>query len=369
MPAPYFITGPVGASKTSTMVNLIVGYLNEGRPVATNIDLYLEYMPLNELGLNTPVIRLPEEPRSTDLDNLGYAYPKEHGYDESKNGGLFIDETAFFLNSREWQKRDRQELINWFRLVRKRGWNAFLAVQDIDSVDKQVINSLCRSIGWCYTSDSFMRGGGNPLLMLILLPVRVFAKFFIKRILGVPRIHMCTFYSGKSVSTGVKQDTVMAKGLWLYRSYDTKQEFHDGSEMMEFPVKDKEGQYLVTYRDPKTKKMIERYVHRDAICHLDDVSIKKEIRSVDMRAPYSILPAKYIRAWYPADVSDGASSVQFSLLLIPVYAVVALAVLFKYKCCRYSPRRLALLSFTNIYLLYELFTTDAFLKSVFSFLA
>ncbi|QJT27702.1 hypothetical protein E4185_17665 [Aeromonas media] len=150
MKAPYFVTGPVGAGKTVNMVNIMVGYLNEGRPVATNIDVYPEHMPLNEIGKQTPIIRLPEEPRSSDLENLGYAYerPKKTAlwsaeaqlYDESKNGCLALDETAFFMNTRDWNNPNRAQLIKWLRLVRKRGWNAFLGVQDIESIDKQIVN-------------------------------------------------------------------------------------------------------------------------------------------------------------------------------------------------------------------------------------
>lgn len=326
MPAPYFITGPVGASKTSTMVNLIVGYLNEGRPVATNIDLFPEHMPLNETGRRTPIIRIPEEPRPCDLDNLGFAYPKGEGYDEKRNGGLFVDETAFFLNSREWQKKDRQELINWFRLVRKRGWNAFLAVQDMDSVDKQIINSLCRSVGWCYTSDNFLKGGGgNVLLMLILLPLRLIAKFWIKCILRVPRIHMCTFYGGKSVASGVKQDTVMAKGMWLYKSYDTKQEFHDGTEMLESVKRDNKGRVFARYRDPSTGQMVDGFVRDDVIPHLKSVTIPKQVKSVDFRATYTLLPADYILRWYHPDKAKKmtASKPDFGTFILKVAVFVS----------------------------------------------
>lgn len=340
MPAPYFITGPVGASKTSTMVNLIVGYLNEGRPVATNIDLFPEHMPLNELGRKTPIIRIPEEPRPSDLDALGFAYPKGEGYDESRNGGLFVDETAFFLNSREWQKKDRQELINWFRLVRKRGWNAFLAVQDMDSVDKQIINSLCRSVGWCYTSDNFLKGGGgNILLSLILLPLRAVAKAYIKWVLRVPRIHMCTFYGGKSVSSGVKQDTVMAKGMWLYKSYDTKQEFHDGTEMMETVKTDDKGRVYARYRDPSTNQMTEGFVRTDVLPMLKSCTVSKVVKSVDFRASYTMLPADYILRWYHPEKAQIMDNKKTSLSTFILKVSVFLAVNFLQIFLRFSKER------------------------------
>lgn len=317
MKAPYFVTGPVGAGKSVTMVNIMVGYLNEGRPVATNIDVYPEHMPLNEIGKQTPVIRLPEEPRSSDLEDLGYAYarPKktalktddDSGYDESKNGCLALDETAFFMNTREWNNPDRAQLIKWLRLVRKRGWNAFLGVQDIESIDKQIVNALCRTICWCYSSDSMFSASMGAKGMLVY-PLIWIARLFIRFVLRVPRIHVASYFKGKSKSTGTPCGTKYAWGRWLYKAYDTSQEFDDGKELFEFPIKNDKGLYKcrLALANGDTREV---FLHHSAIATTPDCTVLKDPRFVDMRAVYTILPAKYIDQWYskpaeqPAPVS------------------------------------------------------------------
>ena len=300
MKAPFFITGPVGAGKSSMMVYLMVGYLNEGRPVATNIDVFPEEMPLNELGKKTPIIRLPDEPRSLDLINLGRAYPIDDdgkGYDESRNGGLFLDETGFFMNSREWNKPDRMSLIKWLRLVRKKGWNCFLGVQDLDSIDNQILNALCRSVGWCYSSDTFASASGGVAASIVLLPFKIIIRSFIKFVLRVPRVHMCTFYQGKSVHSGLKQDTCFAWGKWLYSSYNTAQEFTDGTDLLDTPVRNAKGDVKV--RIPTVDGAQVKFVAPSAVSLIPGAVVETEAVFRDMRAIYTVLPASYIDAWYP----------------------------------------------------------------------
>lgn len=330
MKAPYFVTGPVGAGKSVTMVSIMVGYLNEGRPVATNIDVYPEHMPLNEKGKATPIIRLPEEPRSSDLENLGYAYerPKktalrsdqEQIYDESKNGCLALDETAFFMNTRDWNNPDRAQLIKWLRLVRKRGWNAFLGVQDIESIDKQIVNALCRTICWCYSSDTMFSSSMGAKGFLVY-PLIWIARLVIKFGLRVPRVHVASYFKGKSKATGSPCGTKYTWGRWLYKAYDTAQEFDDGKELFDFPIRDSKG--LIKCRiklgngDYK-----DAYLHPDAIDATPDCERYTEPRFVDMRACYSILPAKYIHQWYgdkPVQKAKLSGAVASSRSTPPVY--------------------------------------------------
>lgn len=343
MKAPYFVTGPVGAGKTVNMVNIIVGYLNEGRPVATNIDVYPEHMPLNEIGKQTPIIRLPEEPRSSDLENLGYAYerPKktalwsaeEQLYDESKNGCLALDETAFFMNTREWNNPDRAQLIKWLRLVRKRGWNAFLGVQDIESIDKQIVNALCRTVCWCYSSDTMFSASMGAKGFLVY-PLIWFARLFIRFVLRVPRIHVASYFKGKSKTTGSPCGTKYAWGRWLYKAYDTAQEFDDGKELFDFPIRDSKGLIKCRIRLANGEYK-EAYLHPSAIDATPDCERLTEPRFVDMRACYTILPAKYIHQWYggnTATVSPSSivqpSPIRFPItnpMQLPGYVVMRLA--------------------------------------------
>lgn len=303
--APYIITGPVGASKTSSTVSLIIDYLNEGRPVATNIDVFPERMRLTETGKKTPLIRIPDEPRSSDLLALGHAYDlKKFGYNERKNGMLALDETAFFLNSREWNKPDRSQLIKFLRLIRKKGWNAFLLVQDLDSLDSQVVNALCRTIGWCHTSDNLMgaSSSGNPVAGLLMAPLRFGFKLFLKFVLKAPRIHYCTFYLGKSIANGLKQDTHTFYGEWYYDSYDTGQEFTDGGEFLDLPIRDSKNNVKVSFKVGNDIQY--SFVPYNAALTNPAFTIERETVYRDMRASYSILPAEILHAWYPDCVPE-----------------------------------------------------------------
>lgn len=303
MNAPYFITGPLGASKTVSTVSLIVGYLNEGRPVATNIDVFPERMKLTEIGKATPIIRLPDEPRSEDIIAMGYSYEQnEWGYDESKNGILALDETSFIFNSREWNKADRLAFIKILRMIRKRGWNCFFITQDIDSIDKQIVEALCKTIGWCQTTDDYMGISGNFLQTIILLPFKLIAAAFIRLVLRVPKVHMVTFFTGKSVSNGNQKGRHFAWGKWLYQSYNTAQEFEDGSEIIDLPIRDKNDNVKVSYT---VKDKIEySYVTHEAAITNPIFTIERQSVFRDMRAAYTVLPAKILTAWYPDGVPE-----------------------------------------------------------------
>lgn len=303
MKAPYFITGPLGASKTVTTVSLIVGYLNEGRPVATNIDLFPERMKLTEIGKKTPILRLPDEPRSEDIIAMGRAYDeKEWGYDEDKNGILALDETSFIFNSREWNKSDRLNFIKILRMIRKRGWNCFFITQDINSIDGQIVEPLCKTIGWCQTSDDYMSISGSFIQAVILMPFKLIATIFIRFILRVPKIHILTFFSGKSVSNGNQKDRHYAWGKWLYQSYNTGQEFEDGMEILDLPERDKNGNVKVSYIVNDEQNI--SWVSHDAALSNSAFTIERHSVFRDMRAPYTILPANYLTAWYPNGVPE-----------------------------------------------------------------
>ena len=90
--------------------------LAEGRAVATNLDLDLE--KLCGPKAKTPrVVRLPDKPTVAHLDSLGRG---NESYDETKNGGIFLDEVSQLLNARNWQDKRQQDVIDWLCTVGKR---------------------------------------------------------------------------------------------------------------------------------------------------------------------------------------------------------------------------------------------------------
>ncbi len=44
---------------------------------------------------------------------------------------VVLDECGTWLNTREWQDKSRQNLIDWMLHSRKKGWDIILIVQDL----------------------------------------------------------------------------------------------------------------------------------------------------------------------------------------------------------------------------------------------
>jgi hypothetical protein len=131
-------------------------------------------------------------------------------FDESKNGLLVLDEIATFLNSRQWQKDGRQELINWLLQSRKFGWDLMFLAQHPRLVDAQVRDSLFDLIGVVRRLDK------------IAIPFfgRIAALFGFK--LKMPRVHIA------ALRYGMHADSPIAERIWcrggdLFKGYDTTQ--------------------------------------------------------------------------------------------------------------------------------------------------
>jgi len=206
--AVYFITGKLGAGKTLAAVWRIAKYLQAGRPVATNLDLYLEHWPRPDKR-DVRVTRLPDKPTARDLDSLGKG---NETYDEDKNGLVVLDECGTWFNTRTWADKDRAALIGWFLHARKLGWDVVFIVQDLDIVDKQAREALAEHTVFCKRMDRM----SIPIIGFLL------------RSLGVqkllPRIHI-----GVVVYGDTRQHPIVDR--WFYRGdawhslYDTKQAF------------------------------------------------------------------------------------------------------------------------------------------------
>lgn len=205
--ASYFITGKLGSGKSLCAVGKIFEYMAAGRAVATNLDIYLpEYMlPTSKKTL----LRLPDKPTVFDLTVLGSGNDSP---DEEKNGLLVLDELGSWFNSRAWQDKSRQPLLEWFIHARKYGWDVFLLVQSIDMVDNQLRDMLGEHLVICKRLDRVK----IPYLGNVL------------RWLGfkgnLPKIHVATVFYGDTISALVVDKwRYMAKNL--YRCYNTKQVF------------------------------------------------------------------------------------------------------------------------------------------------
>ena len=207
--AVYFITGKLGSGKSIAAVGKIRDYLNEGRAVATNLDLNLEKM-VNPWAKNTKVTRIPDKPTVDDLENLPEPY--EGDYDESKMGGIFLDECGTWFNTRDYRDKSRQPLINKLLHIRKAGWDVYFIIQHMDMIDKQVRDALGEHTVYCQRADKLAIPFLTPLLKVFGLNIRP------------PKIHLGVVKYGTSILSPTV-DRWVYSGTDLYDAYDTRQVF------------------------------------------------------------------------------------------------------------------------------------------------
>lgn len=217
--AVYFVTGKLGSGKSLVAVGKIRDYLSEGRRVATNLDLWLDDMFTYH---DQPAIRLPDKPRPEDMLALGPGYDSDdpRDNDESKYGLIVLDECGTWLNSREWNDKERRKLIDWFLHARKHRWDVIFLIQDIESCDAQIVRSLCEHLVVCRRMDRFKIMG-----------------------IGLPRFHVANVYYGKT--TEVPVDRWTYRGTDLFSAYDTRQVFRDGIEFFESGPVDMRASYTM----------------------------------------------------------------------------------------------------------------------------
>ncbi|AOE85534.1 zonular occludens toxin domain-containing protein [Pseudomonas sp. TCU-HL1] len=201
--AVYFVTGRLGSGKSLACVDKIREYLAAGRRVATNLDLHLDEMFTLHKATAT---RLPDKPRPQDMEALGEGYQAEdpRDYDEKRFGLIVLDECGTWLNTREWNDKERRKLIDWFLHARKLRWDVMFLIQDIESCDAQIVRSLCEHLVICRRLDRF-------------------------KVMGIklPRMHIANVYYGRTAE--VRVEKWMYRGEDLFNCYDTRQVFRDST--------------------------------------------------------------------------------------------------------------------------------------------
>lgn len=209
--AVYFVTGKLGSGKSLVSVGKIRDALQEGKPVATNLNIRLDKMVGRKA--KTPVLyRLPDKPTADDMNALGSG---NNSYDEEKNGLIVLDECGTWFNARNWQDKGRKELLEWLLHARKLGWDIIFIIQDISMIDKQAKHSVGEHVVYCRRLDRI----GIPLLDPL-------AKLVRKKGIPKPKIHMAIVKYGHEQHSLIV-DRWYYTGTDLYQCYDTKQAFRD----------------------------------------------------------------------------------------------------------------------------------------------
>lgn len=208
--ANWTLTGELGSGKSIIAVGKIRDYLEQGRAVASNMDIFLDKLlpPMSK----ATYIRLMDFPSSDDLWNLGHACAEK---DESKYGGLFLDELAVFLNSRDWQGKARDQVIKYLRHVRKQHWHTFFITQDIESLDAQARRALIEHKVSCKRTDRL----SIPLIGWLIRLLGLGSGF-------LPRSHWGIVRYGKDDRSPVVE-TWKYWGTSLHAAYNTDQVFRD----------------------------------------------------------------------------------------------------------------------------------------------
>ena len=208
----WCVTGKLGAGKTLVAVSRIKKYLQEGRRVATNLDLNLENIG-SPFSKSPVVYRLPDIPTLESFQAIGKGYDGDLQGDH-KNGLVVLDECALWLNSRSWNDKARKPLIDYFVHLRKLRWDLIIIIQDESALDSQFRALYAEHTVYCSRSDRF----NVPIIGWILNRIG-------ESNLKLPKIHIGTvmYNAGHGQS---KVDRWIYRGQDLYTSYDTEQSFN-----------------------------------------------------------------------------------------------------------------------------------------------
>lgn len=206
--AVYSVEGKLGTGKTKFCVWRAQDAFEDGRVVASNVDLKPWLLAPR---VKARYIRLPDKPTADDFDAMGHGNPDS--YDEDKNGVLILDELGTWLNSRSFQDKTRVGLIDWFIHARKKGWDVYLIVQDAGMIDKQIREALIEYECKCMRMDKVR----IPIIGTLLAQ-------FNKKWGYLPKFHMVAARVGQGAQKVVAERWAF-RGLDLHKAYDTRQVF------------------------------------------------------------------------------------------------------------------------------------------------
>ncbi len=190
----YVLTGPVGSGKSLMATQRLIDYASEGRLVAANY--HVDFAPIcrrRNSALSRASVRvLPSTPTIEDLEALGTGGPTE-----DQAGLVVLDEAGTFLNARTWGETDRQKIIRWMLLSRKRRWDMVLIVQHVGILDKQIREAVVELCGRIRRTDRI-------------------------KLLGVkmPKMHMCNLRYGTNAND-VVIERWWTRGGDCVKCYDT----------------------------------------------------------------------------------------------------------------------------------------------------
>jgi len=214
--AIYVFTGKLGSGKTLCAVGRIQDYLNTNRKVATNIDLELSNL-IGYKSKKCQVFRIPDRPIIEDLEAIGLGYEGDYSGEEN-NGIIVLDECAQFLNTRNFQDKERKKITEWFVHARKKRWDVVFIIQHLNALDKQFRDMFAEHIVYCNRMDRLRAPFGFRHILQIL----GFSG-------NLPKIHRALVMYG-SGQNAIKVDSWIYTGKNLYDAFATEQGFNSENE-------------------------------------------------------------------------------------------------------------------------------------------
>lgn len=204
-------TGKKGTGKSKNVVRIaLTEYIPKGRPLATNLDVFLE--PMFGPHSRYTYIRIPDKPTAFDLVACGHGNPAS--YDEEKNGMLALDEMGTWFNTRSFADKGRLEVLDFLAHARKFGWDCAYIMQNIVQVDKQLRESFVEFVVRHTRFDKVK----IPFVGGIL------SALFGKRAGYFPKFHTAVTRIGSNPQD-LKTDSAMFAGKEIEKCYDTRQVF------------------------------------------------------------------------------------------------------------------------------------------------
>lgn len=256
----WIIQGVRGEGKSLAAVGKIKEYMLKGRPVATNLNLFLDnFLPAD---CSTMAYRLPDHPRLEDFQMLPPAYDTKYK-GEDKNGLLVLDELGTWLNARNWNDKKRLEMLNWLFLSRKDHWDLILLAQDFEMIDSQVRTTLCDYLVQASRLDRQKIPYLAPMLQAL-----GFNSF-------MPRVHRYHVFYGLSMQTK-PIETWSYTGKDFYEGYDTNQKFLNGLEPLNQTLVDMRATYSYIPANYLTRHVFIERLHKQ-IERLKTLKPKTEI--------------------------------------------------------------------------------------------
>lgn len=198
---------PPRTGKSVFALGMIQEYLHQGRNVVCNFPLNFDAVAETR-GKKYKSARITicsPRPTSAELFFLGRGYHPDFPDKEEMGGLLVIDEAGTWIGSRDWNDKDRGNIVKWFTLSGKLGWDVLLLVQDPDMLDKQVRNAGIEIFGRVMRTDR----AKIPLLGI-----------------SFPRMHVVNFRYGLDANS-IKCFTKMYRGNSIYKYFDTHFMFED----------------------------------------------------------------------------------------------------------------------------------------------